>query len=530
MSSGGNGKDRKNGTEAGDTLYGGNGKDILRGLAGDDSLFGENGSDVLEGGAGDDLLRGGNGRDTAVYAGALSDYRFVRRADGSVQVIDTRGAAGDGTDTLYDVELFQFSGQVIDADRLPFDAVATANPGGGLTVMLADASVLTEALGSDGIDDVVFSGTDTVVLPDNIENVTLTGDAPSSAVGNALANTMTGNAAANVLDAGDGDDTVYAQGGNDTVLAGAGDDTLIAGGGEGDDQYDGGDGSDTITFTSTTLGVTVNLAAGVADGPEIGHDTIAGVENVVGGAGDDHITVDAQANELTGGAGSDTFAGTFADLNGDSILDFGPGDRIVLRGVALDESLMSRRHWEGNTRLEIWDESTQSVITLGGRVEGALTASVVGDDTVITIGPNGTGGLIDFDGGVRLNGNEYVQNGFIVSTLNLRIEDSFTADGPDAELTASRSGATLRADWTGETAFSVAGFSAGLVNPDGGGFILMDATYLDDTRVGWHSEDGGQTWTDAAGAPVANVFDALTGLRFLDFRGTNWWVDDVVLA
>ena len=65
-----------------------------------------------------------------------------------------------------------------------------------------------------------------------------------------------------VLDGGGGNDVLYAGGGDDTVLGGAGDDTLIAGAGGGNDYYDGGADVDTITFTSTSLGVNVDLAVG----------------------------------------------------------------------------------------------------------------------------------------------------------------------------------------------------------------------------------------------------------------------------
>ena len=59
--------------------------------------------------------------------------------------------------------------------------------------------------------------------------------------------------------------------------------------------------SDTITFASATDDVTVDLSAGMANGSEIGTDTLTEIENVIGGAGNDTITGDDADNRLEGG-------------------------------------------------------------------------------------------------------------------------------------------------------------------------------------------------------------------------------------
>lgn len=102
---------------------------------------------------------------------------------------------------------------------------------------------------------------------------------------------------------GSGDDTLVGGPGNDTIDAGPGNDLIIAGEGEGDDDYDGGSGNDTISFTSTIHGVTVVLSEGVAFGndeevDEIGVDQLAGIENVIGGSGDD-VLIGDDANSIT---------------------------------------------------------------------------------------------------------------------------------------------------------------------------------------------------------------------------------------
>ncbi|WP_054141659.1 glycerophosphodiester phosphodiesterase family protein [Bosea sp. AAP35] len=171
---------------------------------------------------------------------------------------------------------------------------------------------------------------------------------------------MTGTAGADLIyamagddtiDAGEGDDEVYGDGGddvidggsgNDTLYGGAGDDALMGGegndvlvGGVGDDEIDGGEGIDTVSYLvglSDTAGVTVNLADGTADGDEAGSDTLIGIENVIGGLGDDTLIGDDGANILDGSAGNDTINGGA----GDDVIIGGAGNDVIDGGAGFD--------------------------------------------------------------------------------------------------------------------------------------------------------------------------------------------------
>lgn len=66
------------------------------------------GDDTLTGGNGDDYLDGGAGTDTAIFSGNWSDYTITENA-GTYTVIDTRASSPDGTDTVKNVEFFQFA-------------------------------------------------------------------------------------------------------------------------------------------------------------------------------------------------------------------------------------------------------------------------------------------------------------------------------------------------------------------------------------------------------------------------------------
>ncbi len=111
---------------------------------------------------------------------------------------------------------------------------------------------------------------------------------------------LTGNAGANVLSG---------LAGNDTLLGGLGNDILR--GDAGADIINGGDGIDRADYTTSTVGVTVNLTNGTAsDG-----DTLAGIENVYGSALNDVILGSSVANVLYGYNGNDQLFGLAGNDN-----------------------------------------------------------------------------------------------------------------------------------------------------------------------------------------------------------------------
>ena len=86
-------------------------------LKGDDLLEGGDGDDRLVGAGGNDSLEGGDGVDTAVYFGNRADYGFAY-AGGVLTVTDQRAGSPDGTDTVTNVETFQFADQTATLTQL----------------------------------------------------------------------------------------------------------------------------------------------------------------------------------------------------------------------------------------------------------------------------------------------------------------------------------------------------------------------------------------------------------------------------
>ena len=101
------GSDRLVGNAGNDKLYGGAGADTFRGDKGNDQIDGgANRSDNADPNTWDP--NGSRGLDVAEYSGPASRYT-IREQGGTFTVTDAKGATGDGTDTLTNVEILRFA-------------------------------------------------------------------------------------------------------------------------------------------------------------------------------------------------------------------------------------------------------------------------------------------------------------------------------------------------------------------------------------------------------------------------------------
>ena len=208
-----------------------------------------------------------------------------------------------------------------------------------------------------------------------------------NAVGSDYADTLIGSAGSNELVGGAGNDTVNGGNGNDLII-----DTT----GSGNDKYVGGGGSDTVDYSSALAAITVNLLAGRAastlDDAGIGTDTLAGVENVVGGAFDDSLTGSALANRLDGGDGNDTLAG---GLGKDTLVG-GLGADVFRFGKAVDAGLGLK-----SDVIADFDGASGDLIDLSAI---DAKASVAGNDAFTLLAeapvPGGASGVLWFVDGV----------------------------------------------------------------------------------------------------------------------------------
>src|SRR5262249_26839601 len=124
-------------------------------------------------------------------------------------------------------------------------------------------------------------------------------------------------AAINNASGGLGDDLIVGNGAANVLTGGwstfgnADRDDVLRGGGGGD-YLNGGGGVTTADYSdrNTDLDITLGGANNVSD-------TLVGIQNLIGGSGNDELTGDANANVLTGGPGTDTLTG----LGGDDVFD-----------------------------------------------------------------------------------------------------------------------------------------------------------------------------------------------------------------
>ena len=183
-----------------DRLVGNAGNDTLRGGAGADTFRGDKGNDSIDGGANRPETNnssqtwdnnGSNGVDVAEYAGPASRYT-ITKVDDAFRVVDSKGDAGDGTDTLTNVEVLRFS----DGEK-------------NLMVVKTPQMGYSPTPGSNTITGYNWNGTD---LADTI----MTQPTGSSAY-------------RDWVNAGDGDDLIATGGGGDWIDAGEGNDTIDGG-------------------------------------------------------------------------------------------------------------------------------------------------------------------------------------------------------------------------------------------------------------------------------------------------------------
>ena len=181
--------------------------------------------------------------------------------------------------------------------------------------------------------------------------------------------------------------------GNDRILGMEGDDLFIDGSGSGNDIYDGGNGVDSIDYSTAQGSISIDLGQSInnASGADIGSDSLASIESVIAGQGDDSILGNDAANILIGGLGDDTLFG----LNGADLLYGGDGNDVIVGGRQNDI---------------IYGDAGNDIIL--GELGVDILYGGAGDDLVL--GGNRDDQLFGEDGNDRTfggNGNDIVDSG-----------------------------------------------------------------------------------------------------------------------
>ena len=216
-----------------DTIYAGDISTRSYGGTGDDTIhMGTANSQEATGGAGDDTIYGGGGNnDRVIFSGDRSDYEVTINDDGTYTVKDMRDGSPDGTDTIVDVEKFQFANGTINVADLTEDGLASAPT---LTMSIGaetEGSALTLDTTTNGDDEYFHYNTtdDSVITGDGKDTVHIEGTYDGGNISTEAGDdVVVVDDTSSRLYTGDGNDNVIVNGDlTNWVDLGAGDDNLV---------------------------------------------------------------------------------------------------------------------------------------------------------------------------------------------------------------------------------------------------------------------------------------------------------------
>jgi len=271
--------------------------------------------------------------------------------------------------------------------------------------------------------------------------------------GVAVTDYIQGAAGNDLINGGAGNDELSGDDGNDTVIGGAGNDTLW-----------GGSGTDTVDYSLSNGSVVVDLgsgsgqAANFASGnaTNVGVDTFADFERLVGSNYNDNLFGNAGANALTGGGGNDFLNGRAGN---DTILG-GAGSDFVAAGASAGlQDGQGNDFLDGGVVVDKINYIDGNTVSYGGAGAGVTVNLGTG---VATDGGGGTDTLRNFsfvrgsDFGDRLTGstalafemftgglgNDTIDGGAITDTLNGRNTNRAAFNNVQASVTVDLAAGT----------------------------------------------------------------------------------------
>ncbi|GAA0569774.1 M10 family metallopeptidase C-terminal domain-containing protein [Rhizomicrobium electricum] len=306
---------------------------MIRGTSASDTLAGTamiDGIDATQGGA--DTITAGDGDDTIFLGAALTAADAIDGGAGTDKVmLDGDYSAGIvlGSQTITNVETIVCAAGHTYKLTIDDTLIATSNSSctiGGYDLGASDRLIVDASAEKDGEIDLSGGGGNDI-----------------------LRGTFNTN--------------VFGNGGDDLIIR------SFAAGVQGLASLNGGDGIDTADYSGDTAGLAAVLTAGYGGTVQGGsvHDQIGGVENFIGGSGNDTITGYDVANSLSGGGGNDVLNGGA----GNDVLSGGSGTNTIDGGDGTDTAVLA-------------GQVSDYLVTSNG--DGSTTVTGAGEtDTLINI-------------------------------------------------------------------------------------------------------------------------------------------------
>jgi len=327
---------------------------------------------------------------------------------------------------------------------------------------------------------------------------------------------------------GDGDDRLYGGADNDGLSGGAGNDTLDGGSGDdvlghdtGDDRLVGGEGADTADYGTVSETLTVDLSD-VTNGEVTvsltgEQDRLIGIENVIGGSGDDTLTGGDGANSLSGGVGVDVLKG-------------GEGDDTLAGGAGDDEL----RGDGGSDTADYTDATATVTVDLSATpnpTDGHITASVGISETdklfdIENLSGSGYGDTLTGNDGA----NVIAGGGGADNVSGNDGDDVLSGDAGSDALSGGEGDDTIAGGADGDTLYGDAGND---VLSGGDGADSLYGGTGDDTLAGGRGDDqlsgdegddqlSGDEGDDLlAGGAGADTLDGGTGVNTASYLGSD---------
>ncbi len=298
--------------------------------------------------------------------------------------------------------------------------VIVAGPGDNTIYGEGGDDTICAGAGEDTIyggrgDDTIYSegGNDTIYSERGSDHL----------YGGGSEDTLFGESGNDILDGGPGNgDRLSGGPGDDSLFGGSGDYDILSGG-PGNDKIDGGPGEhDIASYAGTGGAVTINLQTQTVSSAESEH--LSGIEDAVGGSGDDTLIGDpASANRLDGGPGDDRLIGAGP---GDEAFG-GPGSDECSGGFAAETSCGLSQGMNG-TAVELYES-----------IDGQTSLIVTGSEGPDAAGVSDTGGTYTVNG--ELGGSEILLGDPSSSVCSRNaVANSVSCQGPISSILTSMVG------------------------------------------------------------------------------------------